>query len=119
MENENNISGIQISDDAINTIVTTACKEVEGVVGIHQELESSIKNMFNKKKVLKGVEHEFVGQNKITIDAAITVEYGYELTPVGIKVQEKIKEAIENMTSYEVEKVNVKVANVKEISKEK
>ena len=118
MDNEN--KNIQISNDALVTIVTTAAKEVEGVVGIHQQLETNLKTMFNKKKVMSGVELTLSDDaEKINIDCAITVEYGYELTPVGIKVQEKIKEAVENMTSYEVAKVNVKVANVKEVTKEK
>ena len=120
MEMNNDKENIQISNDAIITIVTTAAKEVEGVVGIHQQLEPNIKSMFSKKKVMSGVETSFNEDNsKINIDCAITVEYGYELTPVGIKVQEKIKEAVENMTSFEVNKVNVKVANVKEVTKEK
>lgn len=119
MENEMN-RNLAISNDAIETIVTTAAKEVEGVIGIQNTIETNLKSIFNKKKVMNGIDLE-VSENgsKINIEVAINVEYGYELTPIGIKVQEKVKEAIENMTSYEVNKVNVKVANVKEISKEK
>lgn len=125
MENEimnvkNSNANITISNDVITTIVTTAAKEVEGVIGIQNSLETNFSKIFNKKKVMNGVEANVSEDGKsIDINCDICVEFGYELTPIGLKVQEKIKDAIETMTSYNVSKVNVKVANVKEVSKEK
>ena len=119
MENEMN-GNITISNDVITTIVTTAAKEVEGVIGIQNSLETNFSKIFNKKKVMNGVEANVSEDGKsIDINCDICVEFGYELTPIGLKVQEKVKDAIETMTSYNVSKVNVKVANVKEVSKEK
>lgn len=119
MENENNLTNITLSDDVIKTIVTTAAKEVEGVIGIHNQIETNVSKIFNRKKVVNGIETVLSEDGKhIDVDVNIAIEFGYELAPIGIKVQEKIKDAIETMTSYEVNKVNVKVANVKEVSKE-
>ncbi|MCQ2749151.1 MAG: Asp23/Gls24 family envelope stress response protein [Clostridia bacterium] len=111
--------GINISEEAINTIVSTSAKEVEGVKGIYSQVESSIKSMFAKKKVLNnGISYEIFEDGSINVDVAITVEYGYELKEVGANVQTKVKNAIEDMTSFNCTKVNVKVANVKDAKKE-
>ena len=118
MENENT-KNINISNDVITTIVTVAAKEVEGVTGIYNQLESNVSKIFKKKNVVNGIDVNIDEEkNTIDVDLSITVEFGTELMPIGTKVQAKVKDAIENMTSFKVNSVNVKVANVKEVTKE-
>lgn len=50
--------------------------------------------------------------NKVSVDVAINIAYGYGIPEVSEKVQEKVKSAIENMTGLTVEHVNVRIAEV-------
>ena len=63
------------------------------------------------KSLSKGVSVE-VGENVVTVSAALNLKYGYNIKAVSAKVQEKVKVAIENMTGLTVADVNIRVAGI-------
>ncbi len=46
------------------------------------------------------------------VAVALNIAYGYAIPQVSSKVQERVKNAIENMTGLEVSGVNVRIASV-------
>ena len=48
----------------------------------------------------------------VTVSLALNLKYDYSIMEVTKKVQEKVKNAVENMTGLEVADVNIKVAGV-------
>ena len=48
----------------------------------------------------------------VTVSLALNIKYNYSIVEVTGKVQEKVKNAVENMTGLEVADVNIKVAGV-------
>ena len=43
---------------------------------------------------------------------ALNISYGYSIHEVSAKVQDRVKNAIENMTGLEVSIVNIRIASV-------
>ena len=48
----------------------------------------------------------------VTVSLALNLKYGYSIKEITTKVQEKVKNAIENMTGLTVLDVNIKIAGV-------
>ena len=53
-----------------------------------------------------------VSEGVVRVDVALNIAYGYAIMDVSLKVQERVKAAIENMTGLEVSGVNVRIASV-------
>lgn len=63
------------------------------------------------KNAQKGVSVE-VGQVEAAIDLKVIVQYGVAIQDVCRDLQERVREAVENMTGLNVVEVNVKVEGV-------
>lgn len=102
---------VKISNDVIAIIAGVAAGEVEGVIGMNSGITSGITEMLGMKNLSKGVKVE-VNNTEVTIDVFISVEYGIKISEVGKKVQEKVKDTVENMTGLEVVAINVNIQDV-------
>lgn len=111
MENNNNIGTVQIADDVVAIIAGLAATEVEGVASMAGNITKEIISKFGVKNLSKGVRVN-VSEGSVSVDVALNVEFGYSVPEVSVKVQEKVKNAIENMTGLNVSEVNVKIAGV-------
>ena len=63
------------------------------------------------KNLSKGVKVDVL-EGVVTVSLALNIKYNYSIVDVTGKVQEKVKNAVENMTGLEVADVNIKVAGV-------
>jgi len=113
MANEKNETGnIQISDNAIANIAAIAAKSIEGVVDLDGGAVSGIADMLGVKSESKGIKVDLKDEN-VSLDINLIVAFGKDIGNVASLVQEKVKEAIENMTGLNVEKINVNINSIK------
>ena len=63
------------------------------------------------KNLSKGIRVEVL-DGKVSVDVALNISYGYSIPEVSAKVQDRVKNAIENMTGLEVSIVNIRIASV-------
>lgn len=63
------------------------------------------------KNLSKGVRVEVL-DNIVNVDLSLNIAYGCSIPKVSAEVQDKVKNAIENMTGLEVSIVNVRIASV-------
>ncbi|EGY76456.1 Asp23/Gls24 family envelope stress response protein [Peptoniphilus indolicus] len=113
------ISGdVKISEDVIATISVLAAESVDGVVKMQASLKSSVTDILGVKNIGRGVKVS-VGEQEAVIDTYVTVEYGRNIVEIAKVVQEKVKEAVENMTGLEVVEINVHVSGIAISEKEK
>ena len=63
------------------------------------------------KNLSKGVKVE-VTEEHVSVNMSLNLKYGYSIPQVCETVQEKVKNAIENMTGLTVLDVNIKIAGV-------
>jgi len=102
---------VRISDDVVSTIAGLAALETPGIAAMSGGISEGLAKRLSGKNVQKGVSVE-VGQVEAAIDLRVIVTYGSQIHNVCRKLQENVKEAVENMTGLNVVEVNVKVEGV-------
>ena len=112
-ENENldEYGDIRIADEVICIVASLAAQEVPGVVSMSGGLTDGINRFLGKENASKGVRLRFEGK-LVNASVYINVEYGSCIPEIALEVQEKVKDAIEAMTGYEVQFVDVNVEGV-------
>ena len=88
-----------------------AATEVDGVSSMTGNITNELMSKVGVNKLSKGVKVDVL-HNNVTVDLALTMEYGYNIPATCRKVQEKVKAAIENMTGLNVADVNIRIAGV-------
>lgn len=109
---------VKISDDVIATIAVVAAESIDGVVEMQSNLKASVTDMLGVKNYARGVKVN-VGEKEAIIDMYLTVVYGKNIVEIAKNVQEKVKEALENMTDLEVVEVNVHISGIAVAEKER
>ena len=109
---EDTENGLEISNDVIAVIAGVAVSEVQGVASMSGGFAGGITEVLSgKKNMAKGIKVEKT-DNKAKIDVNIIVEYGSRIPDVAYEIQNRIKKAVEGMTGFKVEEVNVHVQGV-------
>jgi len=102
---------VKISEDVIATVASVAAESVDGVVKVSTNFKSQMSDILNTKNFARGVKVN-IGEKETIVDVYITIEYGIKIVEVSEKVQEQVKEAIENMTDFDVVEVNVHISGI-------
>ena len=112
---ENNRGEIIVADEVIAVITGLAAMEVDGVASMAGNATRELISKIGIKSLSKGVKVDVL-EDVVTIEATLNLKYGYNIKDVSVKVQEKVKVAIENMTGLKVADVNVRVAGIEVVS---
>ena len=105
------IGEVQIADEVVAIIAGLAATEVDGVDSMAGNITNELVGKLGMKNLSKGVKVE-VTEEHVGVNMALNLKYGYSIPDVCEKVQEKVKNAIENMTGLMVLDVNIKIAGV-------
>ncbi len=103
---------VQIADDVVVMIASLAATEVKGVSALAGNITNERMSKLGVKKLTRGVRVDVLEKN-VTVDLAVTMEYGYNIPATCAKVQDKVKSAIENMTGLTCSDVNIRIVGVK------
>ncbi len=107
----NNNGVIKIADDVLIAIVQTATMEIEGIHSINSTLAGDIIGKLGKKSSFKGINISN-DNNRLTININLSIKQNYKIIEVAQNVQNKVKSAIESMTGFEIEKININIVSV-------
>ncbi len=107
----NEIGAIKITDEVVAIIAGIAATEVPGVTSMSGGIAGGIAEALGRKNLAKGVKVE-VGEKEAAIDLFIIVEYGFRIPEVAWSIQEKVKQAVEEMTGLSVVEVNIHIQGV-------
>jgi uncharacterized alkaline shock family protein YloU len=102
---------IEIAPEVLQIIAGLAALQVDGVLGTSGGVVSDITQFLGRKNPKQGIRVELEEETKIVV--SIIVEYGKKIPEVGLEVQARVKEAVENMTGLPVSDVIVRVVEVK------
>ncbi len=106
-----NRGAIVVADEVIAVITGLAAMEVEGVASMAGNATRELISKIGIKTLSKGVKVDVL-DDVVTISATLNLKYGYNIKAVSMKVQEKVKASVENMTGLTVADVNVRVAGI-------
>ena len=102
---------INISEDVISSVVRASIAEVEGVAGLSNTAGAELAEFIGIKSLNRGVKVQFENE-KIVVDAILTVAYGANIVAVAKAVQEKVISVVQFTTGMEKPEVNVHVAGI-------
>lgn len=117
IQNDASKGEIKIADEVVAIIAALAATEVEGVASMAGNITNELIGKPGMKNLSKGVKVDVL-EGIVTVSLALNLKYNYSIVEVSARVQEKVKNAIENMTGLEVADVNIKVAGVEMESQE-
>ncbi|MBT9618720.1 Asp23/Gls24 family envelope stress response protein [Mediterraneibacter faecis] len=117
IQNDASKGEIKIADEVVAIIAALAATEVEGVASMAGNITNELIGKLGMKNLSKGVKVDVL-ESIVTVSLALNLKYNYSIVEVSARVQEKVKNAIENMTGLEVADVNIKVAGVEMESQE-
>ncbi len=105
------IGEVCIADDVVAVIAGLAATEVEGVDSMAGNITKSLIPKLGNKNLSRGVKVD-ITEGRVTVDLSLNIRYSYNIPEVSAKVQERVMNAIENMTGLKVLEVNVRIAGV-------
>ena len=111
IQNDAGKGEVKIADEVVAIIAALAATEVEGVASMAGNITNERISRLGMKNLSKGVKVDVL-EGVVTVSLTLNLKYNYSVVEVSGKVQEKVKNAIENMTGLEVADVNIKVAGV-------
>ena len=105
-EEEEDLGYVELADEVIAIVASLAALDVPGVVSMSTGFREGISNFLGKKSLAKGVRVKVTGRS-CRIAVYVTVEYGCVIPEVAMKLQKKVKSAVDEMTEYTAEFVDV------------
>ena len=111
IQNDSSMGEVKIADEVVAIIAALAATEVEGVASMAGNITNELVSKLGLKNLSKGVKVDVL-EGVVTVSLALNLKYNYSIMEISTKVQEKVKNAVENMTGLEVADVNIKVAGV-------
>lgn len=111
LQNDASLGEVKIADEVVAIIAALAATEVEGVASMAGNITNEVIGKLGIRNLSKGVKVDVL-EGVVTVSLALNMKYNYSIVDVTGKVQEKVKNAVENMTGLEVADVNIKVAGV-------
>ena len=111
LQNDERLGEVKIADEVVAIIAALAATEVDGVASMAGNITNEVIGKLGIKNLSKGVKVDVL-EGVVTVSLALNIKYNYSIMDVTAKVQDKVKNAVENMTGLEVADVNIKVAGV-------
>ena len=98
---DGHLGEVKIADEVVTIIAGLAATEVEGVSSMAGNITNELVSKLGMKNLSKGVRVEVL-DNIVNVDLSLNIAYGCSIPKVSAEVQDKVKNAIENMTGLEV-----------------
>lgn len=112
MDVQNTIGGsLQISTDVLVKIARLAALEVGGVAEVTTGNSQNVRGLLGRTGLSKPVLVE-MEDGVATVTVHLSATYGQKIMPLCEKVQENVKQTIQNMTGITVSRVNVIVVGL-------
>ena len=106
------VGSVKVADEVLSIVAGLAASEVPGVAGMSGGIVGGITELLGKQNFSKGVKILTTGKT-VTVEIHVMIEYGFTIPDVAIAIQEKVKEAVENMTGFDVTAVDVHVEGIR------
>lgn len=105
-----NINSLKISEDVIAKIVEVSVNDIKEVRGITKS-KTNILQFLEKSDSCSGISVN-VANDSVEISLGINVDSNCKVKNIAEKVQQKIKDEIQNMTGIIVTRVNVDIDGI-------
>ena len=111
-EEKTDFGAIKIHNNVIASIAYLAALEVDGVSRICDDIKSHIAHLIGKRTKSGAIDARTEKNENVSITIPIIVKYGYNIPEVALKVQEKVKNAVEEAADISTKDIIVKIKGV-------
>jgi uncharacterized alkaline shock family protein YloU len=111
VEQEQEHGSVRIADSVIASIAGIAATEVDGIARLNGNITGEIVSKIGMNVLSKGVRVTIEG-SVVKVQLNCVMQYGVNIQEVTRLVQDRVKQAIENMTGLTVDRVNVRIVSV-------
>ena len=112
----NKATALSVNTEVLEKMAEIAAKEIDGVVGISKK-SIDLKGAVKSKNAFKGVKVESIN-GALKLNIFITVRKDAHIPAVAERVQENVKDKIQTMTGTAVTKVDVTIADIKDVAED-
>lgn len=107
MTDQMNVEGLSIAPRVMETIISVAASEVDGVASLGSFATSGIRSMLASKPSTSGIETKMDEGGKLSVAVHVEVYYGYVLPELAAQLRTAIAEALATQAGVEVSSVDV------------
>ncbi len=111
MDLSNTKINISIANDAIRVIVGVAATSVAGVHSLKGGITNDLVSKVSPVRLADSIDLKIKDKN-VSIKININVKDGTSVSDISKKVQEKVKEQVESMTSFNVPSVSINISDI-------
>ena len=109
---ELNLDGMALAPGVVETIVSIAANEVDGVASVGPSATSSLRSVFAGKPSTQGIEVAIDEDDKLQVSVRVDVYYGYVLPDVAAAVRQSVADAVASQVGAQVGSVDVYIDGV-------
>lgn len=107
-----NIDGMALAPGVVETIISIAATEVDGVASVGSASSGGLLSIFGAKPTTQGIEINVSDDDKLNISLRINVFYGTVLPEVATKVRNAIADAVSCQIGIPVSTVDVYIEGI-------
>ena len=106
------IDGMALAPGVVETIVSIAANEVEGVASVSSSSGGSLRSIFGGKPTTQGIEIDVTDNDKLHISIRVDVYYGFVLPDLAASIRSAITDAVFCQIGIPVESVDVYIDGI-------
>lgn len=107
-----NVDGMAIAPGVVETIVSIAVSDVEGVASIGPSTASGLRAVFASKPSTQGIDINVDDDDKLHIALRVDVYYGYVLPELAAQVRQAVADAVTSQVGIPVGSVDVYIDGI-------
>ena len=107
-----NIDGMAIAPGVVETIVSIAANEVDGVASVGPSATSGLRAMFASKPSTQGIDIAVDDEEKLCVSVRIDVYYGHVLPELAAQVRMAVADAVASQVGIQVASVDVYIDDI-------
>ena len=111
-EEKSEFGTIKIHNNVITSVAYLATQEIEGISRICDDWKSSLFLLLGKKTRCGAIDVRYEKNDNMSIIIPLIVKYGYNIPEMALRVQEKVKTAIEAGTDLSPKDITIKIKGV-------
>ena len=109
---ELNVDGMALAPGVVETIVSIAANEVDGVASVGPSATSSLRSVFAGKPSTQGIEVAIDEDDKLQVSVRVDVYYGYVLPDLAANLRKAIADAVSSQVGASVASVDVYIDGI-------
>ena len=112
MTDQMNVEGLSIAPGVMETIISVAASEVDGVASLGSFATSGIRSMLASKPSTSGIETKMGDDSKLSVAVHVEVYYGYVLPDLAANLRQAVADAVASQVGAQVSSVDVYIDGI-------